>query len=410
MLFKQVKAALFESCVARGKKILVLSAAVLITACASTSQKNLVESQDSTPQNAPIAYYPIFGERPEMVTPDELFKLTPEQEERFLKFYHSPYQANLYGHRRVVKFIKQYIDGFNFHSDTLIATDSLEQKRGNCLTLGILTTALTRVADIEVGYELMQAPPIYQRKGRVVTSSQHVRSILYRPSDQQKISTVFMFQPVVKLDYFPTRGARVKRRVSEYEFISMFYRNLAGDALADEELVNAYWYIVESLKYDDDNAHSTNILALVYDRMGFAEDAEKLYRYGIEKTDEKLEILSNYHKFLLRHKRYAEAKEIKYEITKIDQPNPFDWLELADREFNFGDRSQAKLYYRKVIELAPYLHDGYFGVSKIEFLEGNYSRAEKHLQKALERAFEDDTKNLYRAKLFALGSYVDGGN
>lgn len=387
--------------------IVVILSVLILSACASKkTQENFVEDEDEKPESAPIVYYPVFGEKPEMITPDEIFTLTSEQKKDFLKFYNSPFQSTLQGHRRVVKYIKQYIDGFNFHSDTLIASESLDVKRGNCLTLGILTTALSRVADIEVGYELMQAPPVYKRKGKIVFSSQHVRSILHRPPMEDAGFTLFMFQPVVKLDYFPTQGSRVKRQVNEQEFISMYYRNLAGDALAENNVQEAYWLIVESLKFDNDNAHSTNILAIIYDRMGYSEDAEKLYVYGRERTDEKLEILNNYHNFLKRHKRNAEAKQIKQEMIKIDQPNPFDWLELADREFALGEHSQAKLYYRKAIELAPYLHDGYFGMSKIEFIEGDYAQSKKSLKKALERAYADDTKTLYEGKLFALGSYV----
>lgn len=353
----------------------------------------------------PITYYHEFGKKPKMVSAQEIFLLQPQQKAHFLKYLNHPGNRDQLRHKRVSNYLKKIIKGFNYHSDTLIAAQSADSKEGNCLTLAILTTALSRVADVDVAYELMQTPPVYQKKGNTILSSQHIRSVLYEP-DTAESDTFFLMQPVIKIDYFPTSSSSVKRKVTEAEFVSMYFRNKAAEAIVDHRYPDAFWLAVESFKYDKDNAHATNMLALIYDRMGFADDAEDLYKFGIEYAEEKLELLSNYHKFLLRYQRLDEAYAVHQQIIVLDEPDPFDWLDLGDEALAEGKYGEAIRFYDKVIELAPYLHHGYSGVGRAEFLKGNSSRARRAFSKASELALDQDTRALYQAKLSALTHYT----
>ena len=351
---------------------------------------------------APIAYHPEFGEKPVMLTADELFNLSPEQRATFNKYLKSPRNSGQLRHKRVSNYLKKVLHGFNYHSETLIASEVAETLGGNCMSLAILTTALARAADIEIGYELTQTPPVYQKKGNTILSSQHIRSTLYEPDDGEKEEFLLSLQPVIKIDYFPTKNTIVQRKVREPEFVSMYFRNKAAEALIVNHLAEAYWYARESLKYAENNSHGINILALVYENSGHEQDAEKLYQFGIEHTDDQLELLSNYHRYLIKRERFADAAEVQSKIIEIDEPNPFDWLQMADKSMDNGDYATALKYYDRVVELAPYLHHGYFGRGKAEFMRGNPRRAKAAFTKAAELAVEPETQEIYRAKLSAL--------
>ncbi|WP_444997068.1 tetratricopeptide repeat protein [Aliikangiella sp. IMCC44359] len=383
---------------------LFLTACLLIPSC--TTVKNIEKTVEKEEEPFPIVFYESFGEKPELIKDSELFLLTQEQQEHFFRYINNIANRDIPKHQRVSNYLKKIIKGFNYHSDTFIASDAVTNQRGNCLSLAILTTALARLAEVEVGYELMQTPPIYQKKGNTILTSQHVRSLLYKPNATADNGFYFLVRPVIKIDYFPSRGALVQRRVSESEFISMYYRNKAAEAIVEKNTKNAFWYSIESLQYSKNNAHAINMLALIYDREGYTEDAGKLYRFGIGNSDEKLELLSNYFNYLKRNKRFLEAEEIKAQIAEMNVQNPFDWLEVADQALMRGEILSALKYYDKVIELAPYLHHGFFGRAKAEFLRGNTARAQKAFDKAVELAHEKETKAMYEAKLSALTYYV----
>ena len=395
----------FQLCLLTFRKIAFISVLLILVSCAGISGNGDVSVKK--PELIPIVVYKAFGDKPLIVSANGIFQLSPVQERKFRRYIGKQDTRKVSRNQLVYNYLKESIQGFNYHSDTLTATDAARDNRGNCLSLAILTSAYARIADIEIGYELMQTPPVYQKQGNTVLTSQHIRSLLYRPKISDHIGINYYYRSVIKVDYFPTDRARVKRSVDTAEFISMFYQNKAAEQIVEKNYKLAFWYIKESLKYAEDNHHAINMLALVYSAMGHESDAERFYRHGIEFSDEKLELLSNYHSYLIKHHRINEASEIKQEIEKINEPNPFDWLSIADKALFQGELSEASYYYKKVIKLAPYLHQGHAGLGKVEFLRGNPGKAGRAFKKARELAFDTDVQRLYDAKRFALAAYVN---
>ena len=372
-----------------------------INACATHSLESNKPLQE---EPVPIVYYETFGKAIDIKKSGELFQLSQKQRTTFLKYYEHPSNWGKPGHQKLANYLKTFARKFNFYSDTLIPTEAFAQQQGNCLSLAMLTTALARIGNIDIGYELMHTPPVYQKRGNTILKSQHVRSVLYPPDATEMEGVLFLLKPVIKIDYFSTPGGHVRKRVSERDFIAMYYRNVAAEALINNRLKDAYWLILESYQYAEKDSHATNILALIYEKSGFDQDAENLYLYGIKYSDEKLELLSNYHKFLIRKKRYKEANEVKQQIAEFDEPNPFDWLDMADDALAMREYNEAIRYYEKVIELAPYLHHGYFGRGKVEYLQGFVGKANRSFAKAKELTWDKETQALYQSELAALKS------
>jgi len=354
---------------------------------------------------APIEYHSAFGEKPHLPSADRLFELTAEQQDSFTQYLTLQQSYGTPAHEIVTDYLTQFNQDFNYYSATLTARDAFEKRQGNCLSLAILTTAIARLAAVEVGYQLMDMRPVYSKQGQVVFTAQHVRSILYDPDYVSKTDTIVFMRPLIIIDYFPTNRSSIKEMVSENDFVSMYFRNIAADAIAERDYKKAFWLADESLKYSPNNSHALNMLAVIYENMGYQQNAEQLYQYGLKYSQEELELLSNYKSFLARHKRYQEAELIKQRIEQINEPNPFDWLKQADEELAMNNLDEALRYYNKVIQLAPYLHHGYAGKAKIEFLRGNTSRAKIAFKKAKEMTVDEETSLLMRAKLSALNDY-----
>jgi tetratricopeptide (TPR) repeat protein len=344
-----------------------------------------------------------FGSRPDIPTPDDIHRLTPEQQRSVLEFIDAPLRAAKPRHRRVFEYLERMTHGFHYQGETLMASDALALRRGNCLSLAILTTAIARVAGVEVGYQLADDEPVFEWNGSLVKKGVHVRTRLYEPEPDPGDGGLLFSRSALTIDYFPTRGSRFIRNLTEDGYVAMYYGNIAVEAIERGDFRTGYWYALESLTLAPDSSEGLNTLAVVYARAGDERKAEQIYLYGIEHAEEKLSLLKNYRALLLRAGRHDEARAIEAQLARMDDPSPMHWIQLARSAYDDGEYELAVRYFRRVVDLAPYMHEGYFGMARAYYMAGQLERAEAALRDALELAEAPRARSLYQAKLAVLG-------
>lgn len=339
-----------------------------------------------------------WGTRPEIPDIQTVLALSEQQKADFLSKYNSAEYSNLLPNRRISKYLTRYLSGFNFYSETLTSTEVLESKTGNCLSLAYLTSSLAQLADVEIAYQLVETPPIFQKEGSILLSSQHVRTVLFDPKRELPPGSFTIWRGKVTIDYFPTAGTRTLRRVEQDEFYSMYYRNLAAESLFNGDENSAYWYVREALKYKIDDGQAVNILAVLYSNKGHIAAADATYRFGIRHGKEKLSLFTNYHKLLLKLDRKVAAAQIKTELDKLKTPNPFRLIKLADSAYKTKKYSKAIQYYQQAAEMADYLHQPYAGMARAYHYMGKERLARRAIKKAIDRSHREPLKAAYNAK------------
>lgn len=342
-----------------------------------------------------------FGAKPVIPTPVEILTLTPAQNAAFLSFFNDPYYRYMPPHRRVFSYLQGFTDGFHYQGDTLTASEAFAVNGGNCLSLALMTTALADAAGVRIGYQFLDDVPVYEVQGTVVEKGLHVRSILYDPSWSEDSATG-IWQPGLKVDYFATGQERFVANLTRAEFIAMYYRNEAATAITQDDYNTAYWYLRESLQYAINDSQAINMLAVVSRRTGDDARAEELYRYGLANGDEKLTLLKNYQVLLRAQQRLAEAEALQATLEQMPDPSPFHWFQLARESVKAGEYPAAIRYYRRALDLAPYMHEAHLGVAQAQHEIGNDELAVVALEKALENVYRPSTRKLYKAKLNAL--------
>jgi Tfp pilus assembly protein PilF len=347
-----------------------------------------------------------FGERPDIPGREAVHRLDEEQRRHFLRYLHSAGNAATPVHRRVYYYLEAVTSGFNYRGETFTASEALAANSGNCLSLAILTTALAELAGIEIGYELVDAPPVFEFNGSTVTKGIHVRSILYDPERVPAEESWMLSTVGIKIDYFPSTREKFIRNLSEDGYLAMYYRNIAAEAIIAGDYAKAYWYSRESLQYTPDHSEALNMLAVVNGRVGNNDEAEKIFLYGIAHSEEKLSLLKNYRVLLSRVGRDAEAEKVQEQLNRMDDPSPFHWLQLARSAYADSEYSHAIDYFKRALELAPYLHEGHLGLAQAYYGAGRLRSAEASLEKALEEAYSASTRSLYEAKLEALNREI----
>ena len=158
-----------------------MTLAVLLTACAATPVRTVASAPQPVGPAIPGLDARQFGEPVPVPPVASLFKLTKEQEADFLHYFHDPRHAAEAPHQRLSAYLYQRLHGFRYYGPTQSAADALSTHEGNCLTLALVTTALARLAEVEVAYQRISDTPVFERNGNVVLVSEHVRSLLFDP-------------------------------------------------------------------------------------------------------------------------------------------------------------------------------------------------------------------------------------
>jgi len=370
---------------------------VMLTACSNVAPLKFSHNPEA------LFIDEKMGAQPKLETIEDVFALTEAQKQAFLKKYHSPDFRDLSDSERIYAYLQDKLTHFNFHSDTLKATDALAQNSGNCLSLAILTKALAKLTHVGITYELARTPPVFQREGDFELSSRHIRTLVYNKNTR---GTKQFVRPnnKIRIDYFSTVGTRTLRTVKKSEFYAMYYSNKAAEAMIDEQHQMAYWYLKEALNIHQENAVALNMLGVLYDKLGYQQLAENIYRYGLSVSDEQLELLNNYHHLLVKQNRDKEAAVIAKTLDEYDAPDPFRWLDLADAEMREGRYLRAIRYYEKASELADYLHQPYAGIARANFHLGRTQMAIQAIEAALAHSHSPGSTSIYQQKYDQLKS------
>jgi tetratricopeptide (TPR) repeat protein len=374
----------------------------LLQSCAGTNLNAPVAETSALPAEIFFGDTTRFGPRPALVDDVALHQLTAEQQQAFWLWFDHPLRADKPPHKRLFDYLEEITANFRYDDRTLPATDTLRLRSGNCLSLAILTTALARLAGVDIAYQLMNDEPVFEVGDQVVKKGLHVRTVLSPPPPAEGEGEAVLLPARLVIDYFPTGRERFVANLDTAGYLSLYHGNMAAVALERRDLGVAYWEAREALNLAPQDAAALNLLAVVHKHAGDAATAEAIYRYAIAHANDRLSLLKNYQGLLQEAGRLTEAEAIGRQLESLDDPSPVHWYLLAREAADAGDLDAAIRYYGKALERAPYLHEAYLGQALAYYRSGQSDLAAVALHKALETAQTVSTRKLYQAKLMTL--------
>ncbi len=342
----------------------------------------------------------LFKPSTPITTEQELFALTPEQEQHFLAYVAEKEQAGGLSHEIVSNYILNQISKFTYYGKNYKASEALRLNKGNCMSLAILTVSLSRLVGIDYDFREVVTIPIFEKHGNLLLSSRHVQTRLYDPTFIPKENTYIVGRPGIVIDYFPDQNNIKSRYLTKAQFLSMYYQNISADALLVDDLDFAFANAKRAYDYDPSSVKVFNLLGVLHRRKGDMATAEQIYQSALALETDNLSLMNNYIILLEGDNRAKEALQLKVQMEQLDDPNPYTWLEQAYLEVTKQNFHEAIKYYKKVLTLAPYISEAYLGLYQSYKALGKTESAEKALITGLDWAHSQEQKQRFKYKLY----------
>lgn len=283
-----------------------------------------------------------FGDEPARVTvgKEELFQLDPALRIRLR-------EANLdgLGTQQKLKHVLALIFGADlrgFHyaaGQSTIAAETWQRKRGDCLSLTVLTYAVARALDMPAQMQEVRVPLLFDRRGQLDVVNQHV-NVLFRPGSHRAPEEAAPRDIVI--DFEPEFASnRPGKALSEDAILARYYNNVATEHLLAGRRAMAYAHFKAAIVADPGFAASYGNLAVLYRSAGRLREAEQLLVQAVKLSDPPDVPLHTLTELLTAQGRNAEAQRYAEMLRAGRERDPYYWIGQGMRHLDDGDPKKA---------------------------------------------------------------------
>ncbi len=385
------------------KICLLILLIIFLSGCIST-QNTTVDKQQLI-ATIPFNYDLFTNKQTNLAIDEDIYALTLSQKKEILASVAIKKKQGFKTHKALEQILSSRLSNFTYYGQTYNAEKVMRLNQGNCMSLAVLTTAYAKLLGLEYSYRKVNTLPIYEKKNNLILSSSHVQTIIYDDEFMPEDGKFYLSRPGIVIDYFPDTNNRISNRFVEAEFSSMYYRNLAADALVKSDLSKAFFLAEKAYYYNNQDLETISLLAVIHRRAGDEKTAEIIYKNVLEVGQSSLTLLNNYIVLLDKQQRVNEVVKFQAELDKLDDPNPYNWLEQAYIAQQKNDTKGASRYFKKALKTAPYLSEAYMGLYKIYIANNQFDKAQEMLRNALDWTYEINERKMYKSKLYSLQQY-----
>ena len=320
--------------------LLVLS--LLQSGCAATGPSRSVASLAPLQLGADTLTVDDVGHR--IHTPDLLF--TDQSMIDFVAFYTEGVGSD----RQRLNLLHRAVTGrgaLGLEYDPLAgggARDVYHRGTANCLSFAHLFVALAREADLDASYQWLELRPEWTRMGERIMVRMHVNvSVELRAGEHY----------TVDVDPRPSRDITATRELTDRQASALYHSNIAMEALADEQLGEAWLNAVRALQLDPATAHLWTNLGAVYRVAGQYRQAESSYLYALQLDPGDGSAMNNLMVLYGLEGREADRSYWAKRVAVYRDANPYYHAWQGDLAAEQGDWREALNYYREALARRP---------------------------------------------------------
>jgi len=284
---------------------------------------------------------------------------------------------------------------------TRTAAEAFDARRGNCMSLVMMTAAFARHLNMPVRFNSVYLEESWTRNNGIFFVAGHVNISLGRPPSAAPRVTVYGEPDLVTIDFLPPEQVRRNRSraVEESTILAMFMNNRAAEALTLGQLDDAYWWARAAIMTDSRWLASYNTLAVLYRRKGLYGQAEAALRLVLDREPLNVQALSNLVLVLGDLGRSEEAQRYSNQLAQVQPVPPYKFFDEGVAAMKAGEFAQARQFFRKEVARAAYVPEFHFWLGLANFGLGDVAGARGEIAKALENSATTQDRRMYGAKL-----------
>lgn len=284
---------------------------------------------------------------------------------------------------------------------TRTAAEAFDAKRGNCMSLVLMTAAFARHLNLPVRFNSVYLEEAWTRANGIFFVAGHVNISLSRPLSTGSRATILGDPELLTIDFLPPDQVRNNRSrpIEESTVLAMFLNNRAAEALNLGRLDDAYWWARAAIETDSRWLASYNTLAVLYRRKGLLDAAEASLRVVLGREPANVQAMSNLVLVLTDQGRRAEAETFANHLAQLQPVPPYKFFDEGVAAMKAGDFAGARQLFRKEVARAAYVPEFHFWLALANYGLGDVKAAQGEIAKALENSATARDREMYGAKL-----------
>ena len=212
-----------------------------------------------------------------------------------------------------------------FPGHTTVASQTWKNKYGDCISLTLLTYAVSKAMNLPVSMQEVRVPAMLDRRENVDFINDHVNLFIENHQPVKIRNKIYEKNIVIDFDVDNATSAG-GISLTEDGITARFYNNLAAAYLAKNQMSLAYAYFKEAILVDPGYAPSYSNLAQLYKRRNFLDLAEKLLRYSLTKAPGSYINLTSLRDLMIEEHRTNEARQYADQLKNLRERDPYYWL------------------------------------------------------------------------------------
>lgn len=279
------------------------------------------------------------------------------------------------------------------------ASEVFHRGSANCLSYANLMVALAREAGLDARYQWLEVRPQWTRMGERVMVRLHVNVVVKLRRGHQYM---------VDIDPLPTRDIAGSREISDGDARALYHNNIAMDALANEDLAQAWLHGVRALQLSPQEPHLWVNLGAIYRYAGQLDAAEANYLYALELDPWERSAMNNLTVLYGMQGRDEEREHWLSRVAHYRNANPYFHAWLGDQAADSGDWHEALQHYDEALDLLPSDSSLLYATGLIHYQLNDLQEASGYIQRAIDNATLSSELETYRAQLKTLGQQQVG--